>query len=71
MNVLYPAIFEPQESSSFYVQFVDMENVFTCGEPIEDSNSPRWEEYQHAGKLQKRLKTSEMKKSISAKCSIP
>lgn len=36
MNTLYPAIFEPQEPSGFHVQFVDMENVFTCGETIEE-----------------------------------
>lgn len=36
MNTLYPATFTPQEPSGFHVQFVDMENVFTCGETVEE-----------------------------------
>lgn len=36
MNTLYPAIFTPQEPLGFHVQFVDMENVFTCGDTIEE-----------------------------------
>jgi antitoxin HicB len=36
MNLCYPAIFEPQEPSGFFVQFIDIENAFTEGETIEE-----------------------------------
>ncbi|MDP2827393.1 MAG: type II toxin-antitoxin system HicB family antitoxin [Sulfuricellaceae bacterium] len=36
MNILYPAFFEPQEPSGFFVRFVDIENAITQGETIEE-----------------------------------
>lgn len=35
MNTLYPAIITPDEPG-FMIQFVDMDNVFTCGNTIEE-----------------------------------
>jgi len=34
MNTLYPAIFEPQEPSGFFVHFVDIPEAITQGETI-------------------------------------
>lgn len=36
MEIRYPAKIEPQDDQ-FFVQFVDFENVFTCGETMEDA----------------------------------
>jgi antitoxin HicB len=36
MNTIYPAIFEPQEPSGFFVQFVDIPGAITEGETIEE-----------------------------------
>lgn len=36
MNIRYPAIFEPQEPSGFFVRFVDVENAITQGETLEE-----------------------------------
>jgi antitoxin HicB len=36
MNVLYPAIFEPQEPSGFFVRFVDIPEAFTQGETLDE-----------------------------------
>lgn len=36
MQIRYPAKIEPQDGQ-FFVQFVDFENVFTCGETMEDA----------------------------------
>ena len=36
MNTLYPAIFEPQEPSGFFVHFVDIPEAITQGETIDE-----------------------------------
>lgn len=36
MNIKFPATIEPQEPSGFLVQFVDLDEVFTQGETIEE-----------------------------------
>jgi antitoxin HicB len=36
MNLCYPARFEPQQPSGFFVQFIDFDNVITQGENIEE-----------------------------------
>ncbi len=36
MNTLYPATLEPQEPSGYVVNFIDLEEVFTEGETIEE-----------------------------------
>lgn len=36
MNTLYPAIFEPQEPSGYFVHFVDIPEAITQGETIEE-----------------------------------
>lgn len=36
MNTRYPAIFEPQEPSGFFVSFVDIPEAITQGETIEE-----------------------------------
>ena len=36
MNLMYPAIFEPQEPSGFFVRFIDIENAITEGGTIEE-----------------------------------
>lgn len=36
MNTRYPAIFDPQEPSGFCVKFVDIPEIFTEGETVEE-----------------------------------
>ncbi len=36
MNTLYPAIFEPQEPSGFFVHFVDIPEAITQGETLDE-----------------------------------
>lgn len=36
MNIKFPAKLEPQETSGYVVQFIDLEEVFTEGETIEE-----------------------------------
>jgi antitoxin HicB len=36
MNLCYPARFEPQQPSGFFVQFIDFDNAITQGENIEE-----------------------------------
>lgn len=36
MNIRYPAIFEPQEPSGFFVHFLDVPNAVTQGETLEE-----------------------------------
>lgn len=36
MNFEYPFTVEPSENSGFIVQFIDVEEAFTCGETLEE-----------------------------------
>ncbi|WP_297324978.1 type II toxin-antitoxin system HicB family antitoxin [Nitrosomonas sp.] len=36
MNTLYPAIFEPQEPSGFFVHFIDIPEAITQGETVDE-----------------------------------
>lgn len=36
MNLCYPARFEPQQPSGYFVQFIDFENAITQGETLEE-----------------------------------
>lgn len=36
MNLCYPAHFEPQEPSGYFVQFIDFKNAITQGETLEE-----------------------------------
>ena len=36
MNTLYPAIFEPQEPSGYFVRFIDIPEAITQGQTIEE-----------------------------------
>jgi antitoxin HicB len=36
MNLSYPAHFEPQQPTGYFVQFLDFENAITQGETIEE-----------------------------------
>jgi antitoxin HicB len=36
MNIRYPAIFEPQEPSGFFVHFIDIPEAITQGETVEE-----------------------------------
>ncbi|MCK9389068.1 MAG: type II toxin-antitoxin system HicB family antitoxin [Sulfuritalea sp.] len=37
MDIRYPAIFKPEETGGFFVQFVDLEEAITEGETLEDA----------------------------------
>lgn len=36
MNTMYPAIFEPEEPSGFFVSFIDIPEAITQGETVEE-----------------------------------
>jgi antitoxin HicB len=36
MNLSYPARFEPQQPSGYFVQFIDFDNAITQGETLEE-----------------------------------
>lgn len=36
MNLCYPAYFEPQQPSGYFVQFIDFDNAITQGETLEE-----------------------------------
>ena len=37
MNISYPALFKPEKTGGFFVQFVDLEEAFTEGETLEEA----------------------------------